>query len=98
MISTLGTKYTNATFFHFDMNGLFTQVLDDPTYSTITQVYQDTTHTCKPYTNSPLPSMNYKSPDCAYPVNEYFWLNGYHPTYPVHDLTAAEIAYGLRSL
>jgi phospholipase/lecithinase/hemolysin len=28
---------------------------------------------------------------CAYPVNEYMWLNSLHPTFPTHNATAWDI-------
>lgn len=102
MLATLGTKYTDAIFFREGVNGLFSKVLDDVSYSSLTAGYKDTTHLCNVYANAdantPLPSENYKSPDCEYAVNEYFWLSGYHPTYPVHDSMASEIAGGLATL
>ena len=41
-------------------------------------------------------SMNYRSPDCPYAANESFSLSGYHPTYPMHNLTVEQIVYGLQ--
>ena len=35
--------------------------------------------------------MNAFVPVCDVPVNQYLWLNDLHPTYPVHNLIAAEI-------
>ena len=29
--------------------------------------------------------------NCTYPVNEWFWLNNLHPTFPIHNATAASI-------
>ncbi|KAL2050268.1 hypothetical protein ABVK25_009495 [Lepraria finkii] len=67
MISTLGNKYLDATFFLFDMNGLFSSVLDNTADSGLTAAYVDTTHNCSVYADSylgtPLPSMTSKSPD-----------------------------------
>jgi len=34
-------------------------------------------------------------PTCGVPVNEYFWLNTLHPTYPMHDVLAQQIALQL---
>lgn len=104
MLTTLSNRYTDATFFRMGMHGLFDEVLDNVSVSNYTAGYKDTTTDCKAYTspNGPndgtLPSETYKSPDCPYPVNEYFWLQGPHPTYPMHDLVASEIAAGLESL
>ena len=29
---------------------------------------------------------------CEYAVNEFFWLNNLHPTYPVNDVVAEGVA------
>ena len=33
---------------------------------------------------------------CGHAVNEFFWLNSLHPTYPVHDVVAEGVAELLR--
>jgi len=103
MISTLGDNYPDTVFFRIGVNGLFSSVLDDVSFSIPTKVYKDTTRTCTAYANAnsnsdTLPSKDYKSPDCRYAVNEYFWLTGYHPTYLMHYTMASEIAGGLQNL
>ena len=30
--------------------------------------------------------------ECAVPVNQYFWLNSLHPTYPMHDVVAEGVS------
>lgn len=42
--------------------------------------------------HSGTPNWYTKDPSCAYPVNEYLWLNNLHPTFPIHNATAAAIA------
>jgi len=37
------------------------------------------------------PTWYTKDASCDYPVNEYLWLNDLHPTFPVHNATAASI-------
>ncbi|CCF34231.1 hypothetical protein CH063_06264 [Colletotrichum higginsianum] len=32
---------------------------------------------------------------CTYRVNEYFWLNSLHPTYPIHDAVAETVGAAL---
>ena len=82
MLTTLSNRYTDATFFRMGMHGLFDTVLDDVSVSNYTAGYKDTTTDCKAYTsiygpnNGTLPSETYQSPNCPYPVNEYFWLQG----------------------
>lgn len=29
---------------------------------------------------------------CGYAVDEFFWLNSLHPTYPIHDVVAEGVA------
>ena len=29
--------------------------------------------------------------NCTYPVDDYFWLNSLHPTFPMMNVTAQEI-------
>lgn len=38
------------------------------------------------------PTKNFLDPECDIPVNEYFWLNALHPTYPIHDVIAEQVA------
>lgn len=42
--------------------------------------------------NSGTPQWDTKDPSCEYAVNEYLWLNELHPTYPMHNATAADLA------
>lgn len=35
---------------------------------------------------------DYLDATCGIPVNEYFWLNTLHPTYPMHDVLAEKVA------
>lgn len=42
-------------------------------------------------TISGTPTLTYFYPPCGIPVNEYFWLNSLHPTYPMHDFMASQI-------
>jgi hypothetical protein len=37
------------------------------------------------------PSLTKPASGCKFALSEYFWLNNLHPTYPVHDATAAEL-------
>jgi hypothetical protein len=37
------------------------------------------------------PSMTKPASGCKYALSEYFWVNNLHPTYPVHNVTAAEL-------
>lgn len=37
------------------------------------------------------PMTDYFDPECGIPVNEYFWLDALHPTYPIHDVIAEHV-------
>ncbi|KAI4141396.1 MAG: hypothetical protein L6R39_005356 [Caloplaca ligustica] len=79
----------------FNTNSLFSQVIDNPTLFPQTAIYKNTTGSCKAYESGEVPSMDYYNSTCQYPVNEYLWLNGLHPTYPVHEALAAQVAIAL---
>ena len=105
MVADLGAKHPDATYFLFHANALMSRVLDNPTVSESTKIYQPSVlhDNCQAYfnvtgTTPVLPSPDYKDPSCPYPVNQYFWLSGYHPTYPMHDYMASEIANGFKTL
>lgn len=34
---------------------------------------------------------------CGVPVNQYFWLNTLHPTYPIHDVVAEQVSKALEA-
>lgn len=51
MASDLTRKYDDATAFVFDTNGLFSQVLDNPSKYEQTSIYQDTTTYCSDYSS-----------------------------------------------
>ena len=97
MASSLGTAHNDANLWVVDMNLLFNQVLNNKTWFVQTKNYQVLDANCKAYADNwmSLPSMDYKNASCPYPVNEYFWLNGRHVTYPLHDLLAVETRDGI---
>ncbi|KAK3210311.1 hypothetical protein GRF29_44g2321691 [Pseudopithomyces chartarum] len=43
------------------------------------------------------PTWYTKDPSCLYPVNEYLWLNNLHPTFPIHNATAASVVKTLNA-
>ncbi|KAF2036682.1 hypothetical protein EK21DRAFT_95917 [Setomelanomma holmii] len=76
--------------FVFDTNALFTKVIQNPKAYPQTAGYKNVTGFCDAYENG-TPTWYTKDPNCTYAVNEYLWLNDLHPTFPVHNATAAEI-------
>ncbi|KAI9894088.1 MAG: hypothetical protein M1814_004858 [Vezdaea aestivalis] len=80
---------------YFDFNTIMEHVLDDPKAFVQTASYRDTTTFCDAYLNGTVRSDTSVSGQCKYPVNEYFWHNSLHPTYPMHDVLAQLIAADL---
>ena len=79
----------------FSTNDLFSKVIDNPGAFPQTAIYKNTTGSCKAYEQGDVPRMDYFNTTCQYPVNQYFWLNGLHPTYPIHEALAAQVADAL---
>lgn len=75
----------------YGAHSLFTQVLDTPQAFPETALYKNTNNYCFAYENGTTATDTFNA-TCGYPVNEYFWLNSLHPTYPMHDLLASEIS------
>ncbi|KAF8852714.1 hypothetical protein BDZ45DRAFT_599510 [Acephala macrosclerotiorum] len=84
-------KFDGTNVWLFDTNTLFNQALDDPKMFPQTSGILNTTTPCGKYASG-TPTTDYYDPECGIPVNQYFWLNGLHPTYPIHDVLARQIA------
>jgi len=83
-------KHADVTVFALDTYSIFNAVLNNPKVFPQTAGYRNTTRYCATYMNG-TPNMTSFSASCGLPVNEYFWLNQLHPTYPMHDAMAAHI-------
>lgn len=90
MASALANKYRDAIIWHVDLHALFTDVLDNKDRFVQTKGFKELNAICGYYARNwlHLPGMAYKHKSCQYKVSEYFWLNGRHVTYPLHDLLA----------
>jgi len=96
LATTLKKTLTDTNVFTFDTNSLFTKVLDKPASFPQTAIYKNTTNFCVAYENG-TPAENTFDASCGVPVNEYFWLNSLHPTYPMHNVLAQEVSLLLES-
>lgn len=83
--------HADATVFLFDTNRLFNTVLDSPASFPQTARYRNLTDYCGAYENG-TPSWYTFDAECGIPVDQYFWLNSLHPTFPVHNATAFAIS------
>ncbi|KAB2572160.1 Lipase GDSL [Lasiodiplodia theobromae] len=91
LASSLQEKHTDATVFQFDAHTLFNKILDDPSSYTQTAGLKNTTGYCADYENG-TDEQNTTIAACGAAVNEYFWLNSLHPTFPVHEAVASELS------
>lgn len=87
----LRQNHPDVTTFAFDTYNLFNAVLNDPSIFPQTSQYKNTTGYCPAYMDG-TPTETYFNASCGIPVNEYFWLNTLHPTYPMHNVLAQQIA------
>lgn len=108
----LKKNFQDTNVWIFDTDNLFKQALDDPKSFPQTSGILNTTAPCAAYQrylssnrrsrttanfDSGTPTSDYFDPICGIPVNQYFWLNGLHPTYPIHDVMAEHIVRLLNS-
>ncbi|KAL8927053.1 MAG: hypothetical protein Q9208_002599 [Pyrenodesmia sp. 3 TL-2023] len=91
----LRATYPDIKVFLFDTHALFTQILDSPLSLPQTVRVRNTDGFCPAYSRAP--TMDYFDPKCGLRVDEYFWANALHPTWPVHDAMAGEIVGMLRA-
>lgn len=76
-LSQFSNTNPDAAVFIFDTYTLFNQLLDDPCSYKETCPIKDTTTFCPAYENERVDPFQ-DSPDCAYPLDKYFWINGLH--------------------
>ncbi|KAH9862578.1 hypothetical protein IAQ61_009995 [Plenodomus lingam] len=91
MARELKAKYRDTAVFVHDTYGVYDAVIKNPGVFEQTRGLKNVTGFCEAYKGG-TPTWYTKDPSCEYPVNEYLWLNDLHPTFPVHNATAASIA------
>lgn len=91
LTATLKATHADTNVFSFDTHALFNTVLDDPSSFPQTSIYKNTTDYCIAYENGTAANDTFDL-SCGIPVNEYFWLNTLHPTYPMHNVLAQEVS------
>ncbi|KAK1621481.1 hypothetical protein BDP81DRAFT_456175 [Colletotrichum phormii] len=90
------TTWEGANSWVVDANGVFNSVLDNVAKFDSTKGYKNTTGYCDAYKDGTT-AQDTLIDSCTYPVNEYFWLNTLHPTYPIHDAVAETVASALEA-
>ncbi|KAL8987471.1 MAG: hypothetical protein Q9177_003320 [Variospora cf. flavescens] len=95
LFASFTSKRTDVSMLLFDTHSVFSQAMAQPSVWPQTADLKDTTGSCEVYRDGRVPSMDYYDLRCQYPVNQYFWLNDLHPTYPIHEALAAQVAIAL---
>ncbi|KAF2733422.1 hypothetical protein EJ04DRAFT_495218 [Polyplosphaeria fusca] len=96
MSEEFGARHNESTTFVHDTWSVFSKALKDPKAFSQTSEIKNTTSWCKAYENG-TPTWYTLDESCKYPVNEWFWLNNLHPTFPINNATAASIVEYLNS-
>lgn len=96
MTASFGAKHADAELLVHQTWDLYNKVIENPASFEQTAGLKNVTGYCKAYENG-TPSWYTEDPSCAHPVNEYLWLNNLHPTFPIHNATAASVAEFLSS-
>ncbi|KAI1504803.1 hypothetical protein F5X99DRAFT_349600 [Biscogniauxia marginata] len=95
LAATLKSNSPDTNVWVYDSNKSFGAVMDDPSTYEATAGLKNTTDYCDAYENGTT-DQDTLDPSCGVAVNEYFWLNNLHPTYPIHEVVALEIADALQ--
>ncbi|KAJ4381828.1 hypothetical protein N0V86_003193 [Didymella sp. IMI 355093] len=91
MTKAFKKRHAEVQVFVHDTYKVFDDVIKNPKAYTQTSAYKNVTGYCAAYENG-TPTWYTKDPSCQYAVNEYLWLNSLHPTFPMHNATAASVA------
>ncbi|KAI0593252.1 hypothetical protein F4775DRAFT_523188 [Biscogniauxia sp. FL1348] len=94
LAAALKADTPEANVWVYDANASFGAVMDDPGAYEATAGLKNTTDYCAAYENG-TSDQDTLDPSCGVAVNEYFWLNNLHPTSPIHEVVALEIADAL---
>jgi phospholipase/lecithinase/hemolysin len=100
MSDSLRARHADVTSLIFSTMDVYNKVLDDPLSYPQTKGLKDTKDFCGVYPNIPQGSVKNGAGKkvggakgaCKYGADEYFWYNNLHPTSPIHDATAADLA------
>ncbi|KAF2130279.1 carbohydrate esterase family 16 protein [Dothidotthia symphoricarpi CBS 119687] len=91
MTTRFAASHSGTKIFVEDTWTVFNNVIKNPASYPQTSGLKNVTGYCAAYANG-TPTWYTKDPNCTYSVNQYLWLNELHPTFPVHNATAASIA------
>ena len=88
-------SYPDVSALLFNTNLLFSNILNNPETYPQTADLRNVTGYCEAYDSFDLPRTDFDDASCLVPVNQYFWLNGLHPTSSVHEALAAQVAMAI---
>jgi len=73
-VNIFSDSHANATMFHFDVNSLFHDILDEPCSYEETCSLKDTFTYCPAYQHEKEDAYRFDR-RCQYSIDKYFWLN-----------------------
>lgn len=85
--ATIPLAYPTTHVTIFDTQGVFNDILDSPA----SHGFSDSTSYCSSY-SSISTNPNAFLPQCGWPLAEYVWYDGSHPTWRVHEILAGKVA------
>lgn len=96
--AALAARHPDTKVFTHNTHAFINAVLDNPKQFEATKGLREMGKFCPAYKarhvgekESEKGWMDFRDKGCEYPVKEYFWLNGLHPTFPVHRAMAEEL-------
>ena len=95
MVLRLAREHSDVTVFIFDANALFQTAMDSPRKFQQTKELKNVDMVCGAFAGHPVKKGS-MPPACGFKLEEYFWLDHFHPTYLVHQALAEKIAKFLK--
>ncbi|GAA5876378.1 hypothetical protein JCM3774_005315 [Rhodotorula dairenensis] len=85
--ATIPLAYPTTHVTTFDTQSVFNDILDAPA----AHGFSDSTSFCSAYSSTNL-NPNVFLPQCGWPLAEYVWYDGSHPSWRVHEILAGKVA------
>ena len=97
LAALFGSTYPKTSVFVFDAHDLFIKILNAPADFAPTRHLSNLKDQCDGYVRDVTSQEMYKR-ECGVPFDQYFWRDGLHVTFPVHQVLAQELAGLLRGV
>ncbi|KAG8527845.1 uncharacterized protein KY384_006761 [Bacidia gigantensis] len=96
MARAFSSQHMDVSMFTFATDELFEQIFANPAAFRETKGLRNLTAKCDAYQNYQGPDPGYRNASCGNAsFEEFFWRDGLHPMFTVHEVMAREMAEGL---